>query len=384
MLEYLYDNAIHIITFTIDVTRHLFPLNQTKKQNSRERMHQMNASTVVVNFDTEKDGGATRIFLSPNIMSNSDENTQGEVYDAAYSIVNKIEDIQNEARDLLTMIGDLPTNGEPLSGDANLPRQWGKATAIKLLSSVEFPDKSISTTGNGPWSEDDMDGLILGLNNKVYELGDEVFIVVVGYDSENIEEIREHIENSENIVQIYPQELFMSYLFTGEDPLLLLSEEQAQHWIEFHPALNALFGGDDDVFPWPLIQPDDDGPVLDEEKVLSLGLDQSPLNLMGYITGETRGLDEDERQDILNNAFVGDIPEVDRVEDVDTDAYMAQWGNPNTPRRLWRIAKHLANLHHIHRKKSNFKTAKMHWKSDLQWLGKMFHTSRRYRFTWPG
>jgi hypothetical protein len=104
---------------------------------------------------------------------------------------------------------------------------------------------------------------------------------------------------------------------------------------------------------------------------------------MGYIAGKTHGLDEDERQDILNNAFVGDIPEVDRVEDVDTDAYMAQWGNPNTPRRLWRIAKHLANLHYIHRKKSNFKTAKMHWKSDLDWLRKMYHTPRRYRFTWP-
>jgi len=319
-------------------------------------------------------------------MANSDENTQGEVYAAAYSIVNKIEDIQNEARDLLTMIGDLPTNGEPLSGDANLPRQWGKATAIKLLSSVEFPDKSISTTGNGPWSEDDMDGLILGLNNKVYELGDEVFIVVVGYDSENIEEIREHIENSENIVQIYPQELFMSYLFTGEDPLPLLSEEQAQHWIEFHPVLNALFGGDDDVFPWPLRQEEDDDvdqEDLDNEEIPSRGLAQSPLNIMGYRAGRIHGLSDAARRSILKKALQGKIPDVEEADGIDTEAYMAQWGKPNTARRLWRIGKHLAALCYVARKNSMYEAAKIDWETDLEWLHDNFYNGGDFGFDWP-
>lgn len=319
-------------------------------------------------------------------MQKSDENTQGEVIDATQRIVDKIGAIQKEARDLLTMIGDLPTNGEPLSGDANLPRQWGKATAIKLLSSVEFPDKSISTTGNGPWSEDDMDGLIRSLNNEVYKLGDPVSIVVVGYGSEIIEEIREYLESSEKPVWIYPQELFMSYLFTGKDPLPSLSEEQAQQWIEFHPVLNALFGGDGRVFPWPLKSKNKKPRNLDTESIISLGLNQSPINMMGY-TVQAEVLTESHRRGILVKSYIGAIPTVPPMKGVNIKAYMDQWGHPNTHRRLWRIAKHLEWLCNGPRTPGNWKNAKVLWKSDLKFLYDNFYGKGEdgdNRFTWPG
>ena len=315
-------------------------------------------------------------------MSNSEENTPAEVYDAAHSIVNKIEDIQNEARDLLAMIEELPANIEHASGVATLPRQWGKETAFNLLS-IEFSEGSIATTGSGPWGEDQFDRLIRGLEIEISEIAETVYIIVVGYDMDKVDEIRDHMENSENIVQIYPQELFMSYLFTGVDPLPLLSKEQAQHWIEFHPVLNALFGGDEGIFPWPLNDPI---PPIDEprkgEVVISLGLDQSPLKIMGYKAG-ANGLNERSRRSILKQAIRGQIPDVEPVEDVDTDAYMKQWGKPNTARRLWRIGKHLAALCYVARRNRMYETAKIDWESDLEWLHDNFYNGGDFGFDWP-
>jgi hypothetical protein len=315
-------------------------------------------------------------------MSNSNANTKSEVYYAAHSIVNKIEDIQNEARDLLTIIGDLPTNGEPSSGEANLPSQWGMAAAFNLLS-IEFPEGSIATTGSGPWKEDQLDSLIRGLDIEISEIVESVYIVVVGYDTDKVDEIRDQMESSENIVQIYPQELFLSYLFTGVDPLPLLTKEQALEWIKFHPVLNALFGSDYGVFPWPLNDSitggDEPGKT---EVVISLGLDQSPLKIMGYKAGIS-GLNATQRRSILKKAFQGVIPNVEPVDDVDTDAYMKQWGKPNTARRLWRIAKHLAALCYVARRNSMYEVAKSDWKSDLKWLHDNFFNGSGFGFDWP-
>lgn len=347
-------------------------------------MHQINPSTIVVNLDTEKDEGDTRVFLPTYIMANSDDNTKGEVYDAAYSIINKIEDIQNETRDLLTMIGDLPTNGEPLSGDANLPRQWGKAAGIKLLSSVEFPDGSIANTGSGPWEEEQIDSLIQGLNYKIYEPQDSVLSIVLGYEDAKIDKIRKHIKISENPIKIYPQELFISYLFTGIDPLPLLSKEQVQHWIEFHPALNELFGKGD--FPWPLKSKNKKPINLDAEPIISLGLNQSPINMMGY-TVQAEVLTESHRRGILVKSYIGAIPTVLPIKGVNIKAYMDQWGHPHTHRRLWRIAKHLEWLCNGPRTPGNWKNAKVLWKRDLKFLYDNFYGKGEdgdSRFTWPG
>ncbi len=316
-------------------------------------------------------------------MSNSNANTQSEVYDAAHSIVNKIEDIQNEARDLLTMIEDLPSTRETSSGAAKLPIQWFNASAHELLNSVVFPDGSIATTGSGPWREEQIDSLIRGLDNEICEIADSVYIIVVGYDTDKVDEIRDHMESSENIVQIYPQELFMSYLFTGVDPLPLMTKEQALEWIKFHPVLDALFGGDDGVFPWPLNDPIPPTDIPGKgEVVISLGLDQSPLKIMGYKAG-INGLNTTERRAILKKAFQGVIPNVESVDDVDTVAYMKQWGKPNTARRLWRIAKHLATLCYVARRNHMYEAAKSDWKSDLKWIHDNFYNGGDFGFDWP-
>jgi hypothetical protein len=319
-------------------------------------------------------------------MDPSEEKTPDKIFDSTKRIIGKIRELQNEASDLLSMVEEIPDTIEVASDGLKIPFQWANATAFDLLSSVEFPDGSISTTGNGPWSEADMDELIRSLNNEVYEVKGSVYIVVVGYDATNIDEIREHIENSENIVQIYPQELFLSYLFTGVDPLSLLSGEQSEHWIEFHPVLRELFGKEQ-AFPWPLIQPnedDEDQEAFDNEEIPSRGLTQSPLNIMGYRAGVTRGLSDSARRSILKKALLGKIPEVEEADGVDTEAYMAQWGNPNTARRLWRIAKHLAALCYNARKNRNYEAAKVDWESDLEWLYDNFYEDGDYGFTWPG
>jgi hypothetical protein len=284
------------------------------------------------------------------------------------------------------MVEEIPVTVEDSSVRVKIPSQWSNASAFDLLSSFEFPEESIATSGSGPWSEDDLDNLICSLNNEIYEVAGSVFVVVVGYDAQNIDEIRDHLETSESIVQVYPQELFLSYLFTGIDPLPLLSEEQIRHWIEFHPALNELFGGEQQ-FPWPLKQmeiDEDDQDDLDDEEIPSRGLAQSPLNLMGYRAGVTHGLSDAARRFILKKALQGDIPEVEEADGVDTDAYMAQWGKPNTARRLWRIAKHLAALCYGARRNPMYEAAKIDWESDIEWLYDNYYRDRDYRFTWPG
>jgi len=314
------------------------------------------------------------------------DKTPDQIYNATQRIVDKIEELQNEASDLLEIVEEIPTIFNQETNVPKIPLDWTNTSGFEMLSSVEFPDESIATSGSGPWSDEDVDELIRGLNNEIYEIGGSVFIVVVGYDAENLDEIREHIETSESIVQVYSQELFLSYLFTGVDPLPLLSEEQIRHWIEFHPALNELFGGDQQ-FPWPL-KPmevdEDDQDDLDDEEIPSRGLAQSPLNLMGYRAGAIHGLSDAARRFILKKALQGEIPEVEEADGVDTDAYMAQWGKPNTARRLWRIAKHLAALCYVARRNPMYEAAKIDWESDLEWLHNNYYEDGDNRFTWPG
>ena len=266
-------------------------------------------------------------------------------------------------------------SGSPPAG--LIPSAWKGASAANLLSKVTFDeDEYIATSGSGPWNESELDDFLNGLGLETdYAIQEDVSIIVVGHEVEDINVIHEYIFNASVDVSIYPQELFLSYLFTGVDPLPLLSYEQIDAWLDFHPVLRELRDTSED-FPWP----SDKGVGLDEETVIVLKLKNSPLSLMGYRTGRN-GRDADERHAILANAYQGEIPKV--IDDeINTADYMRQWGRPNTARRLWRIAKHLSAQITIHQKNDAFQFAVDDWRNDLQWLSDNFGGGGG-NFTWP-
>ena len=297
-------------------------------------------------------------------------------------IVSNLERALNEVQELSDKASGLATGGQTLND--LLP--WSEAFAGMKLPELEFPDFSISTAGTGPWAEEEFDRLIRSLGHEIYGLTDPVYIVVVGYEDVDIDTIRAHIQESEHQIQVYPQELFLSYLFTGEDPLLHLSQEASDAWLEFHPVLRELFRDDDFEFSWPASTDEGDEEEADEpfderEEVIQLEQGDSPLALMGYKVGRVRGLPDNQRRAILRSAFEGEIPDAAGQDNI--EEYMKQWGRPNTSRRLWRIARHLKAQINLRKPNQSMAQAIVEWRRDMDWLQQELYPMIAFKFRWP-
>ena len=257
-----------------------------------------------------------------------------------------------------------------------------------LMSSVDFDDEAISTSGSGPWEEDNFDDLLRSFGYDINNIEEGVEVIVVGYDCDKLKEIRERISNSSRGVRIYPQELFLSYLFTGVDPLPLLDKEQSKKWINFHPVLRALFLNGED-FTWNAPADEDeleeDQDLLNEESPLPppQGVTESPLSLLGYKTGRGSNLSVKERREVLREAFNEELPEISDDQEIDTEQYMAQWGSPKTPRRLWRLARHLSGQYHAKKNNPSQRYAVADWRSDLHWMRDHLYDEAHHTFSWP-
>ncbi len=86
---------------------------------------------------------------------------------------------------------------------------------------------------------------------------------------------------------------------------------------------------------------------------------------------------------ILRGAFNGDLPEITEDEDIDTEEYMNQWGRPKTPRRLWRIARHLSGQYHAKKNNHSQRYAVADWRSDLHWMKDNLYNEIHHTFNWP-
>ena len=93
---------------------------------------------------------------------------------------------------------------------------------------------------------------------------------------------------------------------------------------------------------------------------------ESPLVLMGYRVGKTKGLPVFERQDILRKAFDDHIPNA-----FDPD-YMATWGTPGTRQRYNKIVEHLTHQIELRQGRRNMRAAVADWEADLSWFRKTF------------
>ena len=93
---------------------------------------------------------------------------------------------------------------------------------------------------------------------------------------------------------------------------------------------------------------------------------QSPLHVLGYRVGRS-GPSAEARQEILRKAVAESFPNVGTAE------YMANWGLPNTPRRVMAITLHL--VRHLERATeldAEYTQAIVDWESDIAWLKEEF------------
>jgi len=246
------------------------------------------------------------------------------------------------------------------------------------LSQKDLPINSPVTIGNGPWHCDDFDKILQTHDIKCYKAIDsngkpaDCEILVVGYETKALADIRELLYNATDDVAVYPQELFFFYLITGRDSLPQLSEKQIRAWIDFHPVLKALYGEDDD-FIWPMVVGGGGG-----GGTISIDNTGSPLTTMGYIVGNYSSLSLQKRRSKLEKIFTGDL-------EFPIDYSVAEkrsWGKPQSAARLKKIAQHIIRNIRIRHTNKSYNTAVKQWSEDLQWMKKTLYSKKR-RFRWP-
>jgi hypothetical protein len=133
-----------------------------------------------------------------------------------------------------------------------------------------------------------------------------------------------------------------------------------------------------DQFLWPSTETQDGNYALDAEVFKH---DTSPLSAMGYRVGMKGPADED-RQSILERAYMGTIPPVNNAD------YMTRWARPQTAQRLQRMAELLAANIRNQKKRgaAASQLAILEWERDLAYLKTSFYDGRYDRtsvFIWP-
>jgi hypothetical protein len=195
--------------------------------------------------------------------------------------------------------------------------------------------------------------------------------IIVGRDNWSPETLDQYIEDcSGEEIMIVSQEMFLAGVISGHHPFCA-TKELLLVFANGHPALQYLLKSG---IEWPFISDFIKDGV---ENYFMYSADESPLVAMGY-RAQSGGLNDQQRRAILEDAFLGDLPEVESG----SESYMQQWSTPSSRRRLHRMAHHIAWLIRTHRGISNHNRAVQKWESDLLWLNKRFFRPWM-RFKWP-
>ena len=237
---------------------------------------------------------------------------------------------------------------------------------------VEFfhPPRKIVTLGSGPIAANDFKNYLIDQGKQPMTKGSWIVVGRDGWTEKELDDLLDQEEFEE--IRVFSQELFMVGMLTTHDPFSL-PIEILMKFAEDHPALKYIRSLG---FAWPEIFLDQEYGESQTFVSTSSYFGESPLTHMGYRVGYTRGLHENDRREILKAAFKEDIP------DVGDDDYMAEWGFPKQPRRLWKIADHLKREVEKRKNLWNMQEAVNEWIADSEWLKAQFYT-RRMRFPWP-
>lgn len=251
-------------------------------------------------------------------------------------------------------------------------RPANASTEAKRLSTT-FPD-GVVTAGSGPYPEEDFDRILREQGIAVHGLGSSgKAILILGRHDWSKDDLDSHIESRRGTeLRVYSQEMFLAYLATRKDPYD--NPDLLEGFGEAHPALEFL---SEWGFDWPhtTIVPGlglpgaDDGDPADWPQV---GL----LKHLGYSVG-ANGISRWERQRILRAVFTDSVPNVQSM------AYMAEWGTPNSSTRLQKLANSIASFaRYAQRRASPPEEAIRDWEEDLGWLEETFYRGK-FRFRWP-
>lgn len=306
---------------------------------------------------------------------------------------------------------------------------WLSTEQLVFLSTTEpreeevfKPMPRVVTLGSGPYPKDRFDEYLRACGIEPCDHG--TSWIIVGRDEWSSERLHGLARYSQ---RVFSQELFALAMITGRDPF----DWPARVLFPFasgHPALEALnvtsgiweevievenehdeeetdpgeetetqeddehhepdeetedvdgSTNEDDENDEEMDAAEDDGPLIIPAFLgNALGMVyQSPLHALGYQVGIKRGLSEADRRVILAEAYQDKLPATGN------QAYMLEWGTPRAPKRLWRIAHHLASLIRLQSSKDSMWHALADWRSDLEWLRKTFYDAAcQARFQWP-
>jgi len=246
--------------------------------------------------------------------------------------------------------------------------------------------KHVDCRGSGPFEEEEF---IAFLENKgVLESKKAsknagineylpVGVLVIGREGWTDEEIDQVIEDHvcRRELRVYSQEMFLSFLTNGADPFDAGPDVLAA-FRAGHPGLEFLSGG---WSGWVSTYVSENWrePIGGGGPHGGSGRD-SPLKLLGYGVGKS-GKPEAERREILRRAFKGRLPSAGTLE-VDQE-----WGSSDSPRRLQKMAQHIAAVcrnRKMQSSEANVSQAIADWESDLDWLKEQFYRGHM-KFGWP-
>lgn len=237
------------------------------------------------------------------------------------------------------------------------------------------PPERVECLGRGPFEHDDFAGFLSRQNVSVVEQpATATGHVILGREGWNEHEIDVVIERHVGRpLRIYSQEMFLAFLAKGDDPFDG-GDNVLEAFKAAHPGLDLVSRG------WPgwvstFVRPD-----RQHHDSLARGFasDQEigPLRFMGYRVGRN-GEETGARRDILRAAFTGELPIVGPLQ------YMREWGEPNSPERLRKIADSIATFcRNMKAKRDPSLEAIEDWESDLEWLKDEFYHGH-FRFHWP-
>jgi len=249
----------------------------------------------------------------------------------------------------------------------------------KDASSIELKGLDIGIQGEGPWGVGEFQDFLLKKDFNVVNITDPgVRYLILGARNIDENELHEQITASideEFDLYIFTQELFLTWLITGKNPLNTWSDEDLLESVIDHGSLQYLI--DATEFPWPQLV--DHEPKSTSYEVKTFEWDgalseESPLRKLGYSV-QADVLSIQQRRAILKNAYTTSALNKFLISAHDLE----RWGQPNTAQRLYAMSSLITWLANF--QGSTKPAAREKWVSDLNWLKESFYESKM-KF-WP-
>lgn len=236
-----------------------------------------------------------------------------------------------------------------------------------VRSGLVIPSE-VCTHGSTPFQESEFDRFLASFGISGQAWSPELNVLVVGREGWEAEYLNEAAEDRRGKeLRVYSQEMFLAFM-GGMDPL-----EQSQIALIFgegHPALEHIR---DWGFDWPTtrVVPYPSGLAVPAQEGWKK---ESLLKLMGYTAG-AGGKNVVVRRMALMKAFTANLSDKADPE------YVAEWGQPQSGQRLYKIVERIALNITLHAPQGH-REAVSQWVDDLSWLKSKYY-DERHTFRWP-